>query len=289
MTPSSPRCVPVSRRSRGKTVVGCSDVRSGVVMVRLFGVVDVVDDDGVSLRIGGPKERAVLARLAIDPGSWVSESRLVDALWPQDPPPSAHRTLQKYFSRLRRALRGSVTLETRRSSHRLLVDHHTLDVAAVEHALVEARRELDVGRTSEAVARLTAAQRLAGGTPLGDLADQPWAQAAAVRLDALCLRVVEERLTASLAVIDPSALIAELEHLCAELPLHEGFHRLRMLALYRSGRQADALRVYQQLRRRLRDELGIDPSPGVRATEQAILEQAPHLLPAAASSTRRPP
>src|SRR6478736_9317392 len=125
MASPSPRCVPVSRRSRGKAVVRRSDVRSGVVMVRLFGVVDAVDDDGVSLRIGGPKERTVLARLAIEDSSWVSESRLVDALWPQDPPPSARRTLQKYLSRLRTALRGEVTLESRRSSHRLVVDHQT--------------------------------------------------------------------------------------------------------------------------------------------------------------------
>ena len=88
----------------------------------------------------------------------------------------ARRTLQKYLSRLRTALRGEVTLESRRSSHRLLVDHQTLDVAAVEHALDDARRELSAGRSREAVAHLTAAQRLAGGAPLGDLADQPWAQ-----------------------------------------------------------------------------------------------------------------
>ena len=258
-------------------------------MVRLFGVVDAVDDDGVSLRIGGPKERTVLARLAIEDSSWVSESRLVDALWPQDPPPSARRTLQKYLSRLRTALRGEVTLESRRSSHRLLVDHQTLDVAAVEHALDDARRELSAGRSREAVAHLTAAQRLAGGAPLGDLADQPWAQAAVARLEALRLTVIEERLTASLAVVDPSAMLAELERLCAELPLHESFHRLRMLALYRSGRQSDALRVYQQLRHRLRDELGIDPSPILRVTEQAILDQAPHLLPDVVSAARRAP
>ena len=117
------------------------------------------------------------------------------------------------------------------------------------------------GRASVAVARLSEAQRLFCGAPLGDLADQPWAHAAAARLDALRLSVVEVRLTASVIAGDGTASVAELEGLCEALPLHEGFHRLRMLALYRSGRQSDALRVYEQLRRRLRDDLGIDPSP----------------------------
>src|SRR5829696_6140271 len=97
-------------------------------MVRLFGVVEVVDDDGLSLSVGGLKQRTVLARLAIDAGSWVSESRLVDALWPQEPPPSARRTLQKYLSRLRRALRGQVAVESRRGSHRLVVDRESFDL-----------------------------------------------------------------------------------------------------------------------------------------------------------------
>ena len=136
-------------------------------MVRLFGGVDVVDDDGESLRIGGPKERIVLARLAIDAGSWVSEPRLVDALWPEEPPPSARRTLQKYLSRLRTALRGKVTLESRRGSHRLIVDRESFDVASLEHALDEARRETRAGRASVAVARLSEAQRLFCGAAAG--------------------------------------------------------------------------------------------------------------------------
>ena len=110
---------------------------------------------------------------------------------------------------------------------------------------------------------------------------------ATVRLEALRLSVVEERLAASLTTVDAKAVVAELQSLCEQHPLHEGFHRLRMVALYRSGRQGDALRVCEQLRRRLRDELGIDPSPDVRATERAILEQSPELLPGDATPRRQ--
>ena len=104
-------------------------------MVRLFGVVEVVDDAGESVRIGGLKERTVLARLAIDAGSWVSESRLIDALWPEEPPPSARRTLQKYVSRLRTALPATVALESRSGSHRLVVDRAACRPHPFEDAL----------------------------------------------------------------------------------------------------------------------------------------------------------
>ena len=247
-------------------------------MVRLFGIVEVVDDAGAAVRIGGLKERTVLARLAIEAGSWVSESRLIDALWPEEPPPSARRTLQKYVSRLRTTLPATVALESRSGSYRLVVDRAACDLTRVEDALHHARHEMRSGRASEAIALLSAVERSLCGAPLGELADAGWAQAATFRLEALRLSVVEERLAASLTTVDAKTVIAELQSLCEQHPLHEGFHRLRMVALYRSGRQGDALRVCEQLRRRLRDELGIDPSPGVRDTERAILEQSPALL-----------
>ena len=247
-------------------------------MVRLFGVVEVVDDAGASVRIGGLKERTVLARLAVEAGNWVSESRLIDALWPEEPPPSARRTLQKYVSRLRTALPATVALGSRSGSHRLVVDRGACDLSRVEDALQRARGEIGAGRASEAVELLSEVERSLCGAPLGDLADAVWAQAATVRLEGLRMSVVEERLAASLTTVDARAVVAELRGLCEQHPLHEGFHRLRMVALYRSGRQGDALRVCEQLRQRLRDELGLDPSPDVRATERAILEQSPELL-----------
>ena len=247
-------------------------------MVRLFGVVEVVDDAGESVRIGGLKERTVLARLAIDVGNWVSESRVIDALWPEAPPLSARRTLQKYVSRLRTALPATVALESRSGSHRLVVDRAACDLTRVEDALQRARFDMGSGRASEAIALLSEVERSLCGAPLGELAVAVWAQAAMVRLEALRLSVVEERVAASLTTVDAKAVVGELQSLCEQHPLHEGFHRLRMVALYRSGRQGDALRVCEQLRRRLRDELGIDPSPDVRATERAILEQSPELL-----------
>ena len=122
-------------------------------MVRLFGIVEVVDDAGAALRIGGLKERTVLARLAIEAGSWVSESRLIDALWPEEPPPSARRTLQKYVSRLRTTLPATVALESRSGSYRLVVDRAACDLTRVEDALRHARHEMRSGRASEAIAR----------------------------------------------------------------------------------------------------------------------------------------
>jgi predicted ATPase/DNA-binding SARP family transcriptional activator len=253
------------------------------VLVRLLGSIDVVDDDGGPRHIGGPKECATLAVLAVHANSWVSDGFLIDCLWGDRPPPSATRTLQKYVSRIRGVVSDDATLVVERSTsgYRLRAAPHALDTTRLDSLLASAREASRLGNPGEAESLLREAEALFRGPPLGELAHTDFARAEAARLEALQLVVLEDRIDSMLAQGRAAEAAADLAGLSAVHPLHERFFALRMIALYRCGRQSDALRVYQELRRTLADQLGIDPSPDLRKLEQAILEQSPDLLAAA--------
>lgn len=242
--------------------------------VRLLGPVDVVDPDGAGL-LRGTKERALLAVLAIHAGSTVSEDACIDAVWGDAPPPTAARTLQSYVSRLRRTLVGS-DLRIDATAGGLCL-RGAVDVEQAEALCEQAQRAVARKDHDGAAELLRRADNLWRGRPLGDLADEPFAREEAARLDELRLTITEKRIEAELAAGGHRELVPELEALTARNPLRERLWEARILALYRCGRQVDALRAYQSLRQLLAEELGIAPSPELRDLERAVLDQSPAL------------
>jgi DNA-binding SARP family transcriptional activator len=244
------------------------------VEVRLLGPLEVIGDDGQPVTLGGAKERTVLAVLAIHANEPVSADRLADALWGDGPPRTAVKTVQSYVSRLRKV---GLAIESTPSGYVLKLADADLDVTAVEAALVDARDATAVGDAERAAERLTDAERRWRGGALPEFAGEPFALPETARLAELRAVVLEERIAADLARGCHAEAVPELEALCTSYPLRERLWALRMLALYRSGRQAEALRAYQDVRRHLSGELGIEPGPDLRALEGAILAQAPEL------------
>jgi predicted ATPase/DNA-binding SARP family transcriptional activator len=243
------------------------------VEVRLLGPPGLVVD-GAVVRLGARKERIVLVALALTAGRSVSESRLIEALWGEDPPPSATDSLRVYISRLRKSLHGTgITIESSAGGYELLLGPAGLDVALAERLGAEARVALAEGDAATASSRFTEAIALWHGASLGDVADEPTLRAEAARLEELRASLMEGRMEVELQLAHHDRVIGELESLCALWPHREHLWGLRMTALYRSGRQAEALQVYQDLRSHLVDELGIEPGPELRELELAILEQ----------------
>ena len=227
---------------------------------RLLGPLEVLGDDGVPVPLGGRRPRALLARLLLEPNAVVSTDRLMDAVWGESPPASAQSALQVHVHAVRQAL-GAERIETRPPGYRLRVEPDELDVERF-HALV-ARGD---------AAALAEALSLWRGPALADLADEAFARADAARLDDARLAALEARIDADLEAGRHDVLTGELEGLAATHPHRERFHAQRMIALYRAGRQADALAAYQDARSAL-DELGLEPSGDLRALEQRILRQ----------------
>jgi DNA-binding SARP family transcriptional activator len=242
--------------------------------VRILGPLDV-QLDGRSLALGGPQQRAVLAILALNAGQVVSTARLIDELWGEQPPGSAKPVLQGYVSNLRKAI-GSV-LVTRAPGYALELEPGQLDLGRFEHLLGEGQQARAAGRLEAAAVKLREALGLWRGPALAEFAYEQFAQAAIVRLDELRLTALEERIEVDLGLGRHAQVVGELEGLVAQHPLRERSRGQLMLALYRSGRQAEALDVYQQARRALVEELGIDPTPALQALERAILQQDPVL------------
>ena len=261
--------------------------------VRFLGRFDVVQE-GRSIPIGGGRQRALLAILALHPKQVVPVGRLIDDLWPEDPPESAHGTLQAYVSRLRKALRGELV---NGGGDAILFEHggYVLDIAAdhvdsyrFERLVEEAERHGEGGDIDRAADTLSDALALWRGPPLPDFANEPFAQAEIARLDELRLRALEARIDADLARGRDAALVAELEALVAEHPHREGFRRQLMLALYRCGRQGDALDVYTDTRAKLDGDLGVEPTPALRELQLAILRHDPSLASPAKSHSASP-
>jgi DNA-binding SARP family transcriptional activator len=228
---------------------------------RILGPLEVVSD-GRSVDLGGAKQRALLAVLLLNPNQVVSRDRLIDALWEENPPDTAHKALQVHVSRLRRQL-GQDRIVTRPPGYAIRVDPDELDAERFER-LAGSRQP------AEALA-------LWRGPPLGDVAHTRFARQEIGRLEERRLMVLEERIEAELALGCHTESIAELESLVAEQPLRERLRVLFMVALYRSGRQAEALAVYQEARRTLVDELGIEPGRELRELHQRMLNQDPAL------------
>lgn len=250
---------------------------------RILGPVEVVQGSTV-LDLGAPKQRAVLAALLIDANRVVSLDRLIDELWGEEAPPAATSSLQAYISNLRRVLephrpprRPPQVLMTRPPGYLLRVAADDLDAARFEAGVAEGRRLLDEGQPAAALRRLDEALRLWRGPALAEFAYERFARVEANRLEELRIVAVEDRLQAAVDLGQHAAAAAELERLAAAHPLRERLWALLMVALYRSRRQADALRAYQAARSVLDEELGIEPGPALRRLEADILAQAPSL------------
>jgi DNA-binding SARP family transcriptional activator len=247
------------------------------VEARLLGPVELVQG-GAPVPLRGPKERALVAVLAIHANEAVAEDTCIDAVWGDAPPPSASRTLQSYVSRLRRTLAGGdLAIEATPGGLVLRATPDAIDAVQAERLCGEAQRALDANDHDRAATLLRTAEGLWRGRSLGELADEPFAREEAARLDELRLTITEKRIDAELAIGGHRDLVPELEALTARHPLRERLWAARILALYRCGRQADALRAYQSLRELLAEELGIAPSPELRDLERAVLDQSPAL------------
>jgi DNA-binding SARP family transcriptional activator/tetratricopeptide (TPR) repeat protein len=238
----------------------------------LLGPLVVRDDDGRELRFPRRKQRLLLASLLLQPGEVVSRERLLDALWPEGPPATASTALQGHVSYLRKLL-GAERLVTEAPGYRLALGHDSVDVARFERLLAEARQSLGVQLRAE---RLRSALSLWRGRPLSEFESEPFARDELRRLDDLRLGALEDRLDADLALGRAAELVGELTALVAEHPYRERVRGQLMLALYRAGRQPEALAAYRDARAALA-ELGLEPGPELRELEQAILNQAPAL------------
>ena len=233
--------------------------------------------DGVAIDLGPRKQRAVLALLLLNANRVVPTERLIDDLWGDAPPSSARAALQVYVAGLRKALAndGSV-LRTRTPGYVLEVHPSALDVERFAELRAEARASTD---DQQRAALLHEALGLWREEPLAELRTEPFSAAAVAQLEELRLGTLEERLDADLAVGRHAMLVPELEALVAEHPYRERLRAQLMLALYQSGRQADALETYQAGRRALRDDLGLEPGTELRDLEAAILRHEERLAP----------
>ena len=240
---------------------------------RILGPLEVWDDGG-EVSLGGPKPRALLAGLLLHPNEVVPADRLIDELWGEDSPEDAAAALRVNVSRLRKALPQDV-LTTRSPGYVIRVEPDELDLHRFERLVDEGRSLLARGLAADASVRLRDALALWRGPALAEFAYESFAQSAIARLEEIRLAAVELRIDADLALGRHAELVGELEALVAEHPLRERLRRCLMTALYQSGRQAEALDAYQEARRALVDELGIDPSPALQELERAILRQEP--------------
>jgi ABC-type transport system substrate-binding protein/DNA-binding SARP family transcriptional activator len=227
---------------------------------------------GRSLPLGARKQRAVLAMLVLEANRPVSADRLIEGLWGETAPPSAAKMVQLYISQLRKTLRGTdVAIETRGRGYQLTCEPDDVDVVRAERLVATAAEETTAnGHAREALA-------LWRGPPLADVADEPFAAAEIRRCEELWLRAKELAIDSELAAGRHEEALRELAGPATDHPLREHFQAQRMLALYRSGRQAEALEAYRAARTRLVDEIGSEPGPELRRLHEAILHQDPAL------------
>jgi DNA-binding SARP family transcriptional activator len=240
--------------------------------------------DGKPVPLGGPRQRAVLAILLSQANQAVPAERLIDGVWDEAPPETAANVLQGYVSQLRKVL-GRETIVTRGRGYAVVVADGALDVDRFERQASAAAAERSA---ADASAGLAAALALWRGRALSDLTGLPELRTIAARLDELRLAALERRVEADLDCGREAQAAAELEVLIAEHPLRERLRGLLMLALYRAGRQAEALEAFRAARATLVDELGIEPGPELRQRERAILRHDPRLAAPAAAAGAGP-
>lgn len=237
---------------------------------RVLGPLEVIGPGGV-VKIGSGLQRAILAILVLHVGETVSTDHLMDEVWGDDPPPTAHHAIGVHVSRLRRAL-GVDCIESQPRGYRLRAEGSVIDLGRFEALIAEASQAFVGGDPWAAATALAAGLALWRGPALGDLASSHAAQAERARLEELRALAQERRIDAELACGSHLELVPDLRRLVAEMPLREVFHARLMLALYRSGRQADALEVYQRAREVLDRELGVDPGRELEAVQRAVLD-----------------
>jgi len=263
-----------------------ADTVAGQTEFAEFGILGPleVSRSGGAVPLGGPRQRAVLALLLLEANRVVSLDRLAEDLWAGHPPEGWVTTVQIYVSHLRQALepdraRGAAgeVLVTRGRGYLLRVGRERLDAARFEDGFAAGRAALEAGRYEQAAGTLRQALALWRGQVLADLADYGFTRPEAARLEELRLAAVEARIDADLALGRHDALTAELEQLAGEHPMRERVHGQLMLALYRCGRQGDALAAYRRVRDMLAGELGIDPGEPLRRLHAAVLAQDPAL------------
>jgi predicted ATPase/DNA-binding SARP family transcriptional activator len=245
------------------------------VEVKLFGELEVLQA-GATLRVRGAKQRALLALLALSRGRPVSSDQLIDQLWGDGQTTKPANALQAQIVQLRRTL-GASAIVTSEAGYSLDVSAGDVDVAQFENLVAEGRRRSAEGDLDLASRVLGDALRLRRGEPLSEFAYAAFADADRAHLNELTLVATESRVEADLGLGRHNELVGELEALCREHPLRERLWELLMLALYRAGRQAEALRAYTVIRDRLVSELGIDPGSVLRELEARIIVQDPSL------------
>jgi DNA-binding SARP family transcriptional activator/ABC-type branched-subunit amino acid transport system substrate-binding protein/outer membrane protein assembly factor BamB len=253
---------------------------------RILGPFEVLDGER-ELRLGGIRQRSVLAILVLRAGETVSSDRLVDELWGDEPPADAQTALQQHVSRLRKQLEPHAVLLTRAPGYALDLEPGQIDLERFRALREQGREALREGRPDEAATILRSALALWRGPPLSDLANEPFVAAAARELEDEQLSVLESRIEADLACGRHAELVGELTALVRAHPLRERPTALLMIALYRSGRQADALEAYSDARQTLVAELGLEPGPELQALQQSILTHDESLRAPRSPATRR--
>jgi predicted ATPase/DNA-binding SARP family transcriptional activator len=262
-----------AQRVDGRTVAN--------VEVKFFGEFEVVRA-GETVPVRGTKQRALLALLALQRGQPVNADRLIDALWEEGQSANPANALQAQIGQLRRTL-GTAAILTSEGGYALAVDPDDVDAVRFEQLVASGRRLIEEGNLEPASATLTEALRLRRGEPLAEFAYAGFADAERAHLDELTVVAVEARIGTDLSLGRQGDVVLELETLCREHPLRERLWELLILALYRDGRQAEALRAYTEIRDRLVDELGIEPGVALQELEARVLAQDPTLVATAPS------
>ena len=241
---------------------------------RILGPLEAVGDGG-PVELAGGKQKALLALLLLHAGRVVPVDRLVDDLWGEQVPESAPKMVQIFVSQLRKQLPPRLIV-TRPPGYQIDLDGHSLDLDAFADLYAEGRRAFAQGQIEQAVGALRAALALWRGAPLAEF-EEPFARLEETRLAEQHLACLEERIDADLALGRHALVVAELDALVRRHPLRERLRGQQILALYRSGRHAEALEAFQSFRRKLDDELGIDPPPRLKELERLVLQQDPSL------------